>query len=312
MSQPGPYFPFYAQDWLGDHKVRGLSPAARGTYIDLLALMWTSADGGLPAAPEKLARMVGQSPEEFIVSWGEIQDAADPILEKRGERVFSRRMLRERERYAEKREKAREAGRQGGEAKSRNYKGSLADAKADAVANALAKGYQSESSTSTESNSGTEPREGTASNSGPDPALRGAGPLPGEKTSGLYYNIKVNGSHEEYMERVKGVFHQLLEERGGTWAEAYPNYGGLRGVRAEMFRAYEWLEARPDKRKQRLLVFVSGWIGRNHDRVGVGSRDSPGRPLSKGERGVQNIAEWARQKVAEREVKEKENADDDG
>lgn len=287
MSQPGPYFPFYAQDWLGDHKVRGLSPAARGTYIDILALMWTSSDGGLSATPEKLSRMVGQSVEEFILSWAEIQDTADPILEERAGRVFSRRMMREREKYAEKRAKLREAGRKGGEAKARNYGDSLANA------SEMLKQKASSSSSSTESSSrsssSTESKEGTTF--GPYPAARGDEPPPQGKPSKLYYNISSNGSHPEYMERVKAVFSRLLEERGTIWAGEYPNYGGPTGIRAEMYRAYEWIEAHPEKRKQRLLVFISGWIGRNHDNAGSGSRASP---LSKGERGVRGAAEWLR------------------
>src|SRR4029453_6071028 len=38
-----PYFRFYAKDWIGNPALRSCTPAARGTWIDLLALM-TEAD----------------------------------------------------------------------------------------------------------------------------------------------------------------------------------------------------------------------------------------------------------------------------
>uniref|UniRef100_A0A6M3J057 Uncharacterized protein n=1 Tax=viral metagenome TaxID=1070528 RepID=A0A6M3J057_9ZZZZ len=95
------------------------------------------------------------------------------------------------------------------------------------------------------------------------------------------------------------------------------------------------LMLRVDGRTQEQVNFILGWLqspGRNPEfwRTVILStanlrekwdkleasirrdRIAQEHPPSKGERGVQNIAEWARQKVAEREVKEKENADDDG
>ena len=41
-----PAFPFYAKDWLADPKVRALSWADKGRYIDLLASMWEHNDSG--------------------------------------------------------------------------------------------------------------------------------------------------------------------------------------------------------------------------------------------------------------------------
>jgi len=47
MSNSGfPWFPFYVRDWLTDVKVMSMSCAARGAYIQLLALQWEN--GGLP------------------------------------------------------------------------------------------------------------------------------------------------------------------------------------------------------------------------------------------------------------------------
>ena len=43
-----PAFQFYAKDWLADPNVVVMSPAQRGGYIQILALMWNTEDCSLP------------------------------------------------------------------------------------------------------------------------------------------------------------------------------------------------------------------------------------------------------------------------
>jgi hypothetical protein len=51
-----PAFQFYAKDWLAEPKVRALSWADRGRYIDLLASMWEYSVYG-----DRIPRKVAQS-----------------------------------------------------------------------------------------------------------------------------------------------------------------------------------------------------------------------------------------------------------
>lgn len=301
MSQLGPYFPFYAQDWLGDHKVRALSLAAKGAYIELLSLMWTSATGKLIADNSTLARQVGASTEEFATVWAEIQNPADPILREENGFVYSSRLLRERRKYQEKAKKAQEAGRKGGQAKARNYKDNLADAKrtpGERSSKGLAKGYQSSSSTESDDldkKSSTVLRDSEEKVDSLCSELGGASSeqqAEKQPTEEVYWNISPSDSHGEYMERVKKVFARLLQDRGEQWAEAYPNYGGFQGIRTEIFSAYQWLEARPRRRKQQLLRFVADWLKNGHDRAGSGARASP-RQMTKGERTRNMLDEWS-------------------
>ena len=50
-----PAFQFYAGDFLSDLKVASMNMEERGIYITLLAYSWL--ENGLPADPEKLARL---------------------------------------------------------------------------------------------------------------------------------------------------------------------------------------------------------------------------------------------------------------
>lgn len=65
MNQP-PAFQLYARDWLsGD--ARMMSHAEKGVFIDLLCFAWL--EEGLPADPERLARVVGLSGRDFEKLW---------------------------------------------------------------------------------------------------------------------------------------------------------------------------------------------------------------------------------------------------
>ena len=66
-----PAFQFYAKDWLSDANVRSMSFAAKGVYIDLLAIYWN--EGGLPASTDRLARLVGMAPAKFRRLWPAIE-----------------------------------------------------------------------------------------------------------------------------------------------------------------------------------------------------------------------------------------------
>jgi hypothetical protein len=54
MAKPRP-MPFWAADWMSSVRVRALTHAQRGMYIDLLALSWEDPDGVIP---EDFARLI--------------------------------------------------------------------------------------------------------------------------------------------------------------------------------------------------------------------------------------------------------------
>lgn len=67
-TQKSPAFQFYAGDWLAS--TRGMSSAARGAYIDLLACAWL--EDGLPADPDLLRRRATISTREWRSVWEEL------------------------------------------------------------------------------------------------------------------------------------------------------------------------------------------------------------------------------------------------
>ena len=72
MKKP-PAFQFYAKDWRSSPKVRMMSRAERGDYIDILAAMWDSDEPGtLPMPVEAAARCAGLDVRllrHFLIKW---------------------------------------------------------------------------------------------------------------------------------------------------------------------------------------------------------------------------------------------------
>ncbi len=70
MAKAPPSFQFYPGDWLVG--TRHLPRAARGTYIDLLALIWSKKTVKLDCV--RLSRCLGITPDEFQEDWEEIKE----------------------------------------------------------------------------------------------------------------------------------------------------------------------------------------------------------------------------------------------
>lgn len=110
-----PWFKFYPSDWRSDPALRMCSLAARGLWMEVIGIMHEAVPrghlliAGRPVPPEKLAALVGISPEEAVKLFTELEEAG-VFSRKRNGVVFSRRM----ERDEEKARKNRENGAQGG------------------------------------------------------------------------------------------------------------------------------------------------------------------------------------------------------
>lgn len=98
MAREGkaPAFQFYAGDWLADERVRLMTLAERGAYIDLLAFAWR--EGSIPDDAAKCARLLLCSPKEMAATW----EAVRPMFVA-GEpgRLVSERMEQERRQLQE-------------------------------------------------------------------------------------------------------------------------------------------------------------------------------------------------------------------
>lgn len=91
------WFAFYPDDFAGG--TRGMSLAAKGAFIDLLAYQF--ANGSIPLDDRTLCRIIGAFPEE----WQEIRAEVLCKFEDEGGMLINRRMQKERDERNEIREK---------------------------------------------------------------------------------------------------------------------------------------------------------------------------------------------------------------
>lgn len=113
-----PWMKFYPQDWRADEKLRMCSLAARGLWIEMLAIMHRSERygqlliGGRVPTDAQLAVQVGASPSEVTALLAEL-DGADVFSRAASGAIYSRRMTRDHK----KAENARKNGKKGGNPK---------------------------------------------------------------------------------------------------------------------------------------------------------------------------------------------------
>lgn len=123
MSAASPWMKFYPQDWRADEKLRLCSLAARGMWIEMLALMHRSERyghlliGGHVPTDAQLAVQVGSSTPEVSEMIGQLE-AAGVFSRAVGGAIYSRRMTRD----EKKAKTARLNGKRGGNPKLRKQK----------------------------------------------------------------------------------------------------------------------------------------------------------------------------------------------
>lgn len=101
-----PWFKFHAADWMSDPSLRMCSLAARGAWIDLLAIMHGSnanrgylrLPNGAPMQPVHIARIVGCTTDEADAIVRELEEAAVFSRTEDG-CIYSRRMVRDEAEY---------------------------------------------------------------------------------------------------------------------------------------------------------------------------------------------------------------------
>ena len=98
-----PYIPFYPRDWLAEYRLRMLSPADRGIWIDLLCLMAMAepyghlANMGKPIGDAEICRILGIDEPTYKGSLKRLCDAGVCDVGEDGI-VMSRRLIRDNER----------------------------------------------------------------------------------------------------------------------------------------------------------------------------------------------------------------------
>lgn len=107
----GPYFPFYAKDWLVS--TAGLSFGAKGLYIDLLSIQWDQFI--IPLSVDDVCRKVRTTRAIFDPLWREI--AIKFREQKRGR--SNRRLERERGVYRDYIDQRREAGKRSAQSRAK-------------------------------------------------------------------------------------------------------------------------------------------------------------------------------------------------
>jgi uncharacterized protein YdaU (DUF1376 family) len=114
MSKPNkaPAFQWYPKDWLTDEKVMLMTCEERGAYFHLLNHAWLNEDCSLPDDDKSLAILSGANGR-----WEHVFPSVRDMFEQKGDRLFNKRLLKEREKQNKFRESKRKAGIQSGKAR---------------------------------------------------------------------------------------------------------------------------------------------------------------------------------------------------
>lgn len=112
-----PYIRWFPTDWRADPRLRMCSLAARGLWIELIGYMHEGEPygfltiNGIPPTGEDIAALVGRPVSEVRKAMGEL--SARQVFSMSDDKIFSRRMVRDKA----KADKDRENGRGGGNPK---------------------------------------------------------------------------------------------------------------------------------------------------------------------------------------------------
>ena len=113
LMSKSPAFQFYVKDWLASTKVRLMSHAERGAYMDLLCHTWNEDDCSLNNDDDELSILSGLGDK-----WhGKAADKIKACFKVKGARLVHERLLAEREKQKMHSEKCKKAGMASGKAR---------------------------------------------------------------------------------------------------------------------------------------------------------------------------------------------------
>ena len=241
-----PSFQFYPGDWLKDPKLRSVSIAARGLWMDLICLMSESDPRGYlqdatgrALSEKQIARMTGCAQQTVKKLLQELEVSGVFSRTETEGIIYSRRIVRD----EEIRMKNRENGCKGGNPQL--MKPVNPSVNRDANRN-LTPSSSSSSSSSSSKNKEENPKKDSCSEV---PKTE-----PSEPT---ILKFPVRNSTKPW---------NLSESKLNEYAEAYPRLDVL----AECRRALQWAVDNPAKRKTAVGMprFLNGWLsGAENDRV---------------------------------------------
>ena len=140
-----PAFQFYVKDFLTDDKVAVMNMEARGVYITLLSFCWNN--NGLTNDQEELKEMCGNP-----ANWDKIWKKVGKCFYENGNKLFNKRLDKEREKQKAWKEKSSKGGKKSAE-KRWGDKGKSKGGYKKVKTKSKAKGNSSSSSSSPSSSS---------------------------------------------------------------------------------------------------------------------------------------------------------------
>lgn len=173
MAERSPAFQFYPKDWLSSKRVRMMSRADRGSFIDMLAYCWDSEDCALTIDELAFASGLG---DHFVVEGGKLAEMFIPHPTIDG-KFTNARLLAERKKQDDWKEKCSKGGKRAAKTRASKRR-SGADKKATKGTSGLVdvyhevKGNSSSSSSSSFSSASSSSSPSSTSSSGgrpPDP-----------------------------------------------------------------------------------------------------------------------------------------------
>jgi hypothetical protein len=273
-----PWFRFYPVDWRGDAKLKVCSLAARGLWIELIAIMHEGTPyghlvlGGRTPTPAEISRLIGVSPRAIAKALDELSAAGVAQRTEAGV-VFSRRMVRD----AEKASTDRVNGSLGGNPRVKPWVNPPVNA-AGGPAGAPA-GNSNSNSSGVEALSGGEPERGSLAVVHPGPYEL----LPAQIRAGIPGLIGAWDNIAGGVPPFRPADVSANNPRVYSALRAHPSIDWW-GDLFERVVASDWLAGRVPGRDGRPFVADFLWCVEHADQIAVGRYDN--RPTLSGNEAV--------------------------
>jgi uncharacterized protein YdaU (DUF1376 family) len=108
MTNPVPYFPLYAANFIASRPYRLMSLSERGLWITIMMECWVN--GSVPSNLSDMSKFLGVTRQELETCFSNMHSS---FFEVEGDKLFSKELEEYRQGYMERREKQREGGKLG-------------------------------------------------------------------------------------------------------------------------------------------------------------------------------------------------------